>query len=389
MNKQNVFLEKVEITNFLSLRQVILPFKKLTVLVGPNASGKSNSLRALEFLKRMMRAENPPNLENIQNLMWAGQAEYINFKLSTKVNKIDTLYNIQLEAQNECVITEQLDVDSTRVISVQNGAGIVCDEDGRQTTEYRPAKPQLALKSAGDYGHKPVTKILTEFIRGWEFYNFEPDDMRRGNIFTILYGSPERKKFLQKDLKLNDDGSTLQDILLLWAKNDPDRFDAVNQALESSTRIGIEPHEDDKDIQLYLHEGYPNSIPLRKSSDGTIRLLAYYTLLNMPEIPKLIAIEEPERNLHPSALKEIATVLEQLANHTQVIITTHSSQLLDAFTPAKLNDDLEILLLRNISGNGTEIVSLNEAFQKRDSLSGWVDDFGIGSAIFDSGLIKG
>ena len=54
MSKEKVFLEKIHIKNFLSLRDVGLPLKPLTVLVGPNASGKSNILNALGLLNRMM-----------------------------------------------------------------------------------------------------------------------------------------------------------------------------------------------------------------------------------------------------------------------------------------------------------------------------------------------
>ena len=50
MSKEKTFLEKVHIKNFLSLRDVELPLKPLTVLVGPNASGKSNILNALRLL---------------------------------------------------------------------------------------------------------------------------------------------------------------------------------------------------------------------------------------------------------------------------------------------------------------------------------------------------
>ena len=49
-----------------------------------------------------------------------------------------------------------------------------------------------------------------------------------------------------------------------------------------------------------------------------MRLVAYYILLNKPELPPFIAIEEPERNLHPGALTDIANVLEQIAEHSQV-----------------------------------------------------------------------
>ena len=125
-----------------------------------------------------------------------------------------------------------------------------------------------------------------------------------------------------------------------------------------------------------------------RASEGTLHLLAYYILFNLPDLPPLIAIEEPERNLHPGALTDIANILEQLAKRTQVIITTHSSQLLDAFNPDNLSDSLGVLLLRNRPGLGTEVLNLEDIRGKREALDGWIADFGIGSAIFDSELLQ-
>ena len=67
MSEQKAFLEKIHIKNYLSLRNVKLPLKPLTVLVGPNASGKSNVLSALNLFNRMMIAEKLPPVEFIQD----------------------------------------------------------------------------------------------------------------------------------------------------------------------------------------------------------------------------------------------------------------------------------------------------------------------------------
>ena len=131
--------------------------------------------------------------------------------------------------------------------------------------------------------------------------------------------------------KLDDDGSTLSALLSYWHKNTPERFKRVSDSLGASTNIRMDQLSINGDNQLCLLEGYKQPIPLTRASDGTLRLVAYYILLNEPELPPFIAIEEPERNLHPGALTDIANVLEQISEHSQVIITTHSSQLLDAF----------------------------------------------------------
>ena len=72
MSEKQVFLEEVHIKNFLSLRDVPLLLKPLTVLVGPNASGKSNVLSALNLFNKMIVAEKLPPVEFIQDHLWAG-----------------------------------------------------------------------------------------------------------------------------------------------------------------------------------------------------------------------------------------------------------------------------------------------------------------------------
>lgn len=387
MSEEKAFLEKVYIKNFLSLRDVELPLKPLTVLVGPNASGKSNILNALSLLNKMMILEKLPPIEFVQSRLWAGEASHITFQVQTEIEKNQALYELQLKAEdNHPIAAEELLVNSINVISIQSGQGIVQDEDGENETQYRSNK--LALKSAGDYGNKPITSVLTEFIKGWKFYDFQPDLIRSylNESSFIRENAPARDS--REAPKLDDDGATLSALLSYWHEKTPERFQSVSESLASSTNLRIEQRTIDGDNQLCLSEGYKKPISLNRASDGTLRLVAYYILLNEPELPPLIAIEEPERNLHPGILKNITNVLEQISEHSQVIITTHSSQLLDAFNFENLSNSLGILLLRNVPGRGTEVVNLEDIRGDRAALNGWIQDFGIGSAIFDSELLQ-
>ena len=80
-------LQKIHIKNFLSLRDVELPLKRLTVLVGPNASGKSNVLRALQIFPMLIASEEPPTAAFIRDCLWAGDASSITFQLQAKVQE--------------------------------------------------------------------------------------------------------------------------------------------------------------------------------------------------------------------------------------------------------------------------------------------------------------
>ena len=388
----NVFLEKVHIKNFLSLRDVELPLKPLTVLVGPNASGKSNVLSALRLLNWMMIAEQLLPAEYIQGNLWAGGASRIAFKLHAEVDKTQAVYQLGLEAMaDNPFVTEELRVNDVKVISLQRGRGEVRDENGENWTTYKSNK--LALKSAGDYGNKPITGALTEFIQAWYFYDFQPGRIRgllAGLEQQFVFGNPRE---LHEPPRLDVEGSTLSALLSYWHKNTPERFDRVSESLADSTNISLDYLQIGGSKHLCLLEGYEiegnkKPIPLARASDGTLRLVAYYTLLNEPELPPLIAIEEPERNLHPGALADIADVLEQIAERTQVIITTHSAQLLSPFNSGHLSDSLGVLLLRNCPGRGTEVINLEEVRQDRAGLDGWITDFGVGSAIFHSELLQ-
>ena len=386
MSEMRAFLKRIRIENFRSLRDVTLPLKPLTVLVGPNASGKSNVLDALIMLNEMMIDEKLPLVSEIQNLLWAGEASHIAFELHVQVGEIPVEYELELKAETSTPFAaEKLLVDDVKVISIQGGKGVVQDEDGNNETRYR--SNQLALKSAGDYGDKPVTRNLTGFIKAWEVYDFRPEAMR------IYYDDLGEKPLNElpdhrKSPGFDSSGFSLPEVLSDWYKNTPDRFRNVSESLEASTSFRIDQRSINGDNQLCLLEGYKNPIPLVQASDGTLRLIAYYTILNKAKPSPLIAIEEPERNLHPGALKDIAKILEQLAERSQVIITTHSSQLLDAFSSENLSDFLGVLFLRNVPGHGTEVLNLENIRKDRAALDGWMTDFGIGSAIFESELLQ-
>ena len=77
MSERRAFFRKNTYQNYLSLRDVTLPFKPLTVLVGPNASGKSNTFFALHLLNRMIVSESLPIDKSILDSLWAGEDQKI------------------------------------------------------------------------------------------------------------------------------------------------------------------------------------------------------------------------------------------------------------------------------------------------------------------------
>ena len=408
MFQRDAFLEKVHINSFLSFKDVELLLKPLTVLVGPNASGKSNVLEVLHLLNWSMVYGQFPNIFAAPDSPLESQPLRSTFQFTSKVKQTPVVYDLALESMvNDAsvdeesslsgrdylpmqIVEEGLLVNDVEVISTLDGQFMLRDENGKNKTRYK--SDALALKAAGDYGFKPITSALAEFIKRWEFHNFEPKlmpiDLPRP-IPDILKRY-ESGKFTRSDaLPTRGRHSLISALLSHWHDNDSTRFNRVSKALSASANLTIKKQLVWGVDKIYLLDGSGKSMPLEAASDGTLRLIIYYIMLNDPEPPPLIAIEEPEQSLHPGALNAIADLLEQLAECTQVIITTHSSQLLDVFDPERLSDSLGILLLRNPQGRGTEVINLEDIRGNRPALDGWITDFGIGSAIFDSELLGG
>jgi len=400
MSERKAFLVKIHIKNFLSLRNVTLPLKPLTVLVGPNASGKSNVLRGLRFLKTMTR-ETPLPADFIRERFWSGASDHITIQLQAEVERSRISYDLVLKTDvNNFVFDEELSVNDLKIVSILAQKYEVLVKDDKNETINTSEK--ITSKPFGTHEeNSPVnSEILKDFIKAWEFYDFQPGHMRDrppGLDPEELYpSSPPNEQISMLSLgseQMAEQSNIwfhmkLREVLSSWYKSDRKRFDCVSDSLAASINFKMDFNEINGRNQLCLLEGYKHPISLQKASEGTLRLIAYYILLHQGELPPLIAIEEPERNLPPGVLKEIAYVLERIAERTQVIITTHSSQLLDTFSSKSLSDSLGVLLLRNRLGLGTEVLNLEDIRDKREALAGWIADFGIGSAVFDSGLLQ-
>ena len=181
MFEETAQLRKIHVKNFLSFVDTELSLKPLTVIVGPNASGKSNVLEALHFLNLLTASENLPEILAIPDSS-EGHPIRDSFQFAFRVKQTLAVYNLTLEAKAENpsdnekssirgqefipmrIVGEELLVNDVKVISTLGEHFMLKDENGENETSYKPNS--LALKAAGDYGNKPVTSALTEFHKG-------------------------------------------------------------------------------------------------------------------------------------------------------------------------------------------------------------------------------
>lgn len=120
-------------------------------------------------------------------------------------------------------------------------------------------------------------------------------------------------------------------------------------------------------VQLFIQEG-DLSIPITRLSDGTLRFLCLLAILCHPTPPPLVCIEEPELGLHNDVIPELANLLKEFAERSQLIITTHSSVLVDEFT-----DNPESVLVCEKQENKTSLNRLN-----KKELEDWLKNYNLG-----------
>ena len=120
-------------------------------------------------------------------------------------------------------------------------------------------------------------------------------------------------------------------------------------------------------VQVFLEEERW-LIPATRLSDGTVRWLALLSVLLHPKPPPLVCIEEPEIGLHPDLMPTLARLLTQASERMQLIVTTHSEALINAFTDAPDN----VLVCERVDGC-TTLKRL-----EKEALSEWLKLYSLG-----------
>jgi len=190
--------------------------------------------------------------------------------------------------------------------------------------------PTLLENSQSPPENTPVYKIrreLIEFISKWQFYN--ANNMNLNLIRTV------EPKIGGSDIYLSASGDNLPLVLDNLSQN-IDFEDSLNEAMKSilpKTRR-LKPVRSGR-LSLTLEwyfEGIKEPFYLNEMSDGTVRMLCWATILHSPLLPSLVVIDEPELGLHVSWMPILAEWIKKAATKTQIMITTHSPDLLDHFT---------------------------------------------------------
>jgi predicted ATPase len=141
-------------------------------------------------------------------------------------------------------------------------------------------------------------------------------------------------------------------------------------------------------LLLQIKDGpFEEPILSKFASDGTLKMLAYLIVLNDPEPPQFIGIEEPENFLHPRLLPELSEECKRATEHSQLLVTTHSPFFLSSVKPEEVR-----VLYRDDHGytqaqRAADIQGVREFVQHGASLGHlWLEGrFGVGDPLVNAG----
>ncbi len=328
-----MLLERLRVKGLLSFgpQGIDLELEPLNVLIGPNGSGKSNLLEILALLRAAPDRLSEPVQDRSGAKEWLFKTEseperaIIEATLAVKMGDDRLRHVLELGTQGGQfrIFDERVETASSFAYCFQNGAPALKDAAGT-LRELKPEniKAELSiLAQVRDPENYPQLHWLQESyeqIRLYRNWNFGP-----GAAWRKEQSAHDRNDFLR-------DGG--ENLALVLSKIRP----RIKTELLASLRKlfeGIENFHltvDGGNVQLFLEEEGGREISATRLSDGTLRYLALLTILLHPEPPPLIAIEEPELGLHPDILPHIADLLVEASKRTQLVITTHSRQLVDA-----------------------------------------------------------
>lgn len=370
-------LTRVRITNYRSLADVSVDLERFTVLIGANASGKTNFVDALGLLADSLSDE----LETAvlrrggrEALLWQGSASG-SFTLSLDyrpdANVAPTTYEVTVGfdadrrpiVQHEKILLKRIRNEMRgrrrRALDAHNGRGTAFDEALEAPREFTGDPHMLQVASLGVFEDQPQVKEMRDFVAGWRFLRVDVEAIRRPQLF-------------QRSEDLASSAANLGVVLNTIKTDHEAAFRWVNTTLGA-----VIPGEPEVVPQVlggnviltFTSPQFPgHEFPATSVSDGTLRFLAYITALEVHPPPSLLVLEEPEHGLHPDATSGLVEILVNTAEERdiQTLVTTHSGDVLDAVPSHKA-----VRVVERQDDGSTRIGPITEL----DDLNRWLKDF--------------
>lgn len=376
-------IEGFGIKNFKSLKDITLgrlsirreekPLTPMTTVIGKNGVGKSTLFDAFGFLSDCLSsgveeacdARGRGGFKNILTQGEEGPVEFmVYYKESENANPITYNLSIDLdESERPRVLFESLHEEHEREKSSQlntflllgKGRGLVWEEnkiglltdaeeggfDFEELIAYAtkgelPKESEsvelddprkLGIATLGSLKQHPRISSFRRFIERWYLSYFTPDAAR-----DLPLAGPQKH--------LNIHGDNLGNVVQFMEREHKKRFQAVldniAKKIPGINKISTEKTKDGRLLLKFNDKGFRDPFYAQQMSDGTLKVFAYLLLLEDPDPPPFLCIEEPENGLYHKLLESLAMEFRDHAVKTQVFVTTHQPYFVNGLDPKEV-----------------------------------------------------
>ena len=389
-------IETIRLENVLSYGPGTPAFdlEPLNILIGPNASGKSNFIEALSILSAAPKDIQVPLREGggVREWLWKGtpQTDSATIEATVRFQDIPSIslryrlsftadYQARFMLQDEVVADEQSrtpGADLSLHYQFRGGEPVI-RVSGKDASEQRIKPEDMKFdQSILSQRQDPISyfelMILAITFNRMHFYR----------EFPLGRNAPPREA-QQADLPqdfLAENAENLA-VVLSYLQNRPQMKKWILYQMKQfyPSVLDIRPQVLGGRIQVFFEEdGLNATIPATRISDGSLRFLCLLVALYNPEPPSIICIEEPEMGLHPDVIPNLAKLLVAASKRSQIVVTTHSDILVDA-----LSETPEAVVVCEKVNGATQLRRLNA-----DELKVWLDKYRLGE-LWTSGQIGG
>lgn len=336
-------IEYLKVQNFRALRHIELKgITPLTVLLGPNGSGKSTLFDVFNFLSECFQG----GLRQAWDRRGRGK------ELKTRGSEGPVVIELKYrERPKTPLITYHLSIDETsrgpvvaeewlawkrglhgqpfRFLNYRHGVGSVISGEQPDAQDQRLDVPLrgpdlIAVNTLGQIAQHPRVAALRDFITDWYVSYLSVDSTR-----TQPESGPQER--------LSKTGDNLPNVIQYLKERHSDELDRIMHVLSERIprleRIDASPMPDGRLLLQVKDAPFEQPVLSKFASDGTLKMLAYLTVLYDPTPPQFIGIEEPENFLHPRLLPELGEECRLAAERAQLLVTTHSPFFLDSCRP--------------------------------------------------------
>jgi predicted ATPase len=349
-------LNILAISNYRSLRDVVVPLKKLNLITGANGSGKSSLYRALRLLADTAQGRVVPSLAReggLPSTLWAGpesiaasvrrgenavegtvRKQRVNLRLGFAGSEYGYLIDLGLPSGGSSAFALDPHIKQefvwhgptlrpASVLAERKGPLVRSrnSDDGWRVVTERLSPSESMMSLVVDPRQSPELLFLRESIRAWRFYDHFRTDAE----------APARAPQLgtYTPILVNDGSDLAAAIQTVLEIGDAEALRvAVEDAFPKST-LELEVNAGRFSLLMMQH-GLLRSLSMAEVSDGTLRYLLWIAALLTPRPPELMVLNEPETSLHPDLLPALARLIVRASERCQMIVVSHAGPLIDA-----------------------------------------------------------